>query len=78
MDAVHPEEVPSGVSPMEEEHEAVKKADVMYDKYSGRSRRAIEKLNGTEIGGCEIKVNITEKRLQSPDLSLLQAEDSIL
>ncbi|KAH7570695.1 hypothetical protein JRO89_XS05G0158200 [Xanthoceras sorbifolium] len=63
---------------------------VMYDKYSGRSRRfafvtmktaedanaAIEKLNGTEIGGREIKVNITEKPLQSPDLSLLQAEDS--
>ncbi|KAL5760532.1 hypothetical protein ACOSP7_019039 [Xanthoceras sorbifolium] len=73
-----------------EEHGAVEKAEVMYDKYSGRSRRfafvtmktaedanaAIEKLNGTEIGGREIKVNITEKPLQSPDLSLLQAEDS--
>lgn len=73
-----------------EEHGAVEKAEVMYDKYSGRSRRfafvtmktvedanaAIEKLNGTEIGGREIKVNITEKPLQSVDLSLLQAEDS--
>ncbi|KAL0379919.1 UNVERIFIED_CONTAM: 30S ribosomal protein 2, chloroplastic [Sesamum angustifolium] len=57
-----------------EEHGAVEKAEVMYDKYSGRSRRfafvtmktvedanaAVEKLNGTEIGGREIKVNITE------------------
>ncbi|PIN02229.1 hypothetical protein CDL12_25257 [Handroanthus impetiginosus] len=62
----------------------------MYDKYSGRSRRfafvtmktvedanaAIENLNGTEIGGREIKVNITEKPLDSIDLSLLQAEES--
>lgn len=62
----------------------------MYDKYSGRSRRfafvtmktvedantAIEKLNGTEIGGREIKVNITEKPLKSVDLSFLQAEES--
>ncbi|KAI3444961.1 hypothetical protein Pfo_001626 [Paulownia fortunei] len=73
-----------------EEHGAVEKAEVMYDKYSGRSRRfafitmktvedanaAIEKLNGTEIGGREIKVNITEKPTASLDLSLLQAEDS--
>ncbi|XVF22993.1 hypothetical protein REPUB_Repub12eG0218700 [Reevesia pubescens] len=73
-----------------EEHGAVEKAEVMYDKYSGRSRRfafvtmktmedadaAIEKLNGTEIGGREIKVNITEKPLPQVDLSLLQAEDS--
>ncbi|KAL5983305.1 hypothetical protein ACLOJK_017389 [Asimina triloba] len=64
--------------------------EVMYDKYSGRSRRfafvtmksvddanaAIEKLNDTEIGGRKIKVNITEKPLKSVDSSLLQAEDS--
>ncbi|MBA0837340.1 hypothetical protein Goarm_009506, partial [Gossypium armourianum] len=37
---------------------------------------AIEKLNGTQIGGREIKVNITEKPLAQVDLSLLQAEDS--
>ncbi|EOX96750.1 hypothetical protein QUC31_005732 [Theobroma cacao] len=73
-----------------EEHGAVEKAEVMYDKYSGRSRRfafvtmktvedanaAIEKLNGTEIGQREIKVNITEKPLPQVDLSLLQDEDS--
>ncbi|KAJ9685766.1 hypothetical protein PVL29_017708 [Vitis rotundifolia] len=73
-----------------EEHGAVEKAEVMYDKYSGRSRRfafvtmktaedanaAIEKLNGTEIGGREIKVNITEKPLLTLDMSLLQAEES--
>jgi len=73
-----------------EEHGAVEKAEVMYDKYSGRSRRfafvtmktaedanaAVEKLNGTEIGGREIKVNITEKPLGSGDVSLLKAEDS--
>ncbi|KAG8363562.1 hypothetical protein BUALT_Bualt19G0035400 [Buddleja alternifolia] len=73
-----------------EEHGAVDKAEVMYDKYSGRSRRfafvtmktvedataATEKLNGTEIGGREIKVNITEKPLTSLELSLLQAEES--
>ncbi|KAI7978922.1 hypothetical protein LOK49_Contig628G00002 [Camellia lanceoleosa] len=47
-----------------EEHGAVEKAEVMYDKYSGRSRfafitmktvedanAAVEKLNGTQIGG---------------------------
>lgn len=73
-----------------EEHGAVEKAEVMYDKYSGRSRRfafvttktvedanaIVEKLNGTEIGGREIKVNITEKPLLQADLSLLQAEES--
>lgn len=73
-----------------EEHGAVEKAEVMYDKYSGRSRRfafvtmktaedanvAIEKLNGTEIGGREIKVNITEKPLQSLDLPSLQSDES--
>lgn len=73
-----------------EEHAAVEKAEVMYDKYSGRSRRfgfvtmttiedasaAVEKLNGTEIGGREIKVNITEKPLSSVGSSLLQSDDS--
>ncbi|XP_062077467.1 small ribosomal subunit protein cS22 isoform X1 [Humulus lupulus] len=73
-----------------EEHGAVEKVEVMYDKYSGRSRRfafatmktaedasaAIEKLNGTEIGGREIKVNITEKPLSKVDMSLLQGEES--
>uniref|UniRef100_A0A2P2MX12 Small ribosomal subunit protein cS22 n=1 Tax=Rhizophora mucronata TaxID=61149 RepID=A0A2P2MX12_RHIMU len=72
-----------------EEHGAVEKAEVMYDKYSGRSRRfafvtmrtvedaeaAIEKLNGTQIGGREIKVNITEKPLAAVDLSFLQSEE---
>lgn len=73
-----------------EEHGAVDKVEVMYDKYSGRSRRfgfvtmktvedataAIEKLNGTEIGGRVIKVNVTEKPLSIPDFSLLQAEET--
>ncbi|KAL8162682.1 hypothetical protein V2J09_014171 [Rumex salicifolius] len=73
-----------------EEHGAVEKAEVMFDKYSGRSRRfgfaimktvedataAIEKLNGTEIGGRKIKVNITEKPLLAADSTLLQAEES--
>ncbi|CAI9769432.1 unnamed protein product [Fraxinus pennsylvanica] len=73
-----------------EDHGSVEKAEVMYDKYSGRSRRfafvtmktaedanaAIEKLNGTEIGGRAIKVNITEKPLQSMDLPLLQGDES--
>ncbi|KAK6933738.1 RNA recognition motif domain [Dillenia turbinata] len=73
-----------------EEHGEVEKAEVMYDKYSGRSRRfafvtmktiedanvAIENLNGKQIGGREIKVNITEKPLQPVDLSRFQAEDS--
>ncbi|KAK9123063.1 hypothetical protein Sjap_012665 [Stephania japonica] len=73
-----------------DEHGAVEKAEVMFDKYSGRSRRfafvtmktvedanaAIEKLNGTEVGGREIKVNVTEKPLQTVDVSLLQAEES--
>uniref|UniRef100_A0A2N9GLS2 Small ribosomal subunit protein cS22 n=1 Tax=Fagus sylvatica TaxID=28930 RepID=A0A2N9GLS2_FAGSY len=62
----------------------------MYDKYSGRSRRfafvvmktvedantAIEKLNGTEVGGREIKINITEKPLSTVDFPLLQTEES--
>ncbi|PKA56553.1 30S ribosomal protein 2, chloroplastic [Apostasia shenzhenica] len=72
------------------EHGSVEKAEVMYDKYSGRSRRfafvtmktvedanaATEKLNETEIGGRKIKVNVTEKPLLSIDLSQLQAEES--
>ncbi|RID65415.1 hypothetical protein BRARA_D00609 [Brassica rapa] len=40
----------------------------------------IEKLNGTTIEGREVKVNITEKPIElsssSPDLSLLQSEES--
>ncbi|KAA8520272.1 hypothetical protein F0562_014528 [Nyssa sinensis] len=62
----------------------------MYDKYSGRSRRfafvtmktvedanaVVEKLNGTQIGGREIKVNVTEKPLQTLEFSILQAEES--
>ncbi|KAL4601213.1 hypothetical protein ACB092_11G256700 [Castanea dentata] len=73
-----------------EEHGAVEKAEVMYDKFSGRSRRfafaimktvedanaVVEKLNGTEIGGREIKVNITEKPLSTVESSLLQVEES--
>ncbi|XP_057458109.1 30S ribosomal protein 2, chloroplastic [Lotus japonicus] len=73
-----------------QEHAAVEKAEVMYDKYSGRSRRfafvtvktvedanaAIEKLNGTQIGGREIKVNVTEKPLTTVDFPLVQAEES--
>lgn len=62
----------------------------MFDKYTGRSRRfafvtmktvedanaVIEKLNGSQIGDREIKVNITEKPLSSVDLSPFQAEES--
>ncbi|XP_068642551.1 small ribosomal subunit protein cS22 [Aristolochia californica] len=73
-----------------EEHCSVVKAEVMYDKYTKKSRRfgfvtvstvedanlAIEKLNDTEVGGRQIKVNITEKPLASVDLSLIQADDS--
>lgn len=72
-----------------QEHGAVEKAEVMYDKYSKRSRRfafvtmktvedanaAVEKLNGTQIGGREIKVNITEKPLTTGGLPL-QVEES--
>ncbi|XP_020588262.1 30S ribosomal protein 2, chloroplastic isoform X2 [Phalaenopsis equestris] len=72
------------------EHGSVEKAEVMYDKYSGRSRRfafvtmasiddadaAIEKLNEKEIGGRKIKVNVTEKPLNPIDLSQLQADES--
>ncbi|KMT14835.1 hypothetical protein BVRB_3g065590 [Beta vulgaris subsp. vulgaris] len=73
-----------------EEHGAVEKAEVMYDKYSGRSRRfgfatmksvedantVIEKLNDTEIDGRKIKVNITEKPLQTADSSVFQTEET--
>ncbi|XP_047319450.1 30S ribosomal protein 2, chloroplastic [Impatiens glandulifera] len=73
-----------------EEHGAVEKAEVMFDKYSGRSRRfgfvtmktiddanaAIDKLNGTKIGERSIKVNITEKPLSGFDKSSLLVEDS--
>ncbi|CAI8596206.1 unnamed protein product [Vicia faba] len=73
-----------------QEHGAVEKAEVMYDKYSKRSRRfafvtmktvedanaAVEKLNGTQIGGREIKVNITEKPLTTTGGLSLQAEES--
>ncbi|XP_065870404.1 small ribosomal subunit protein cS22 [Euphorbia lathyris] len=73
-----------------EQHGAVEKVEVMHDKYTARSRRfafvtmktvedaeaAIEKLNGTEVGGREIKVNITEKPLASLDKPLLQVEES--
>ncbi|XP_027157842.1 30S ribosomal protein 2, chloroplastic-like, partial [Coffea eugenioides] len=73
-----------------EEHGGVENAEVMYDKWFGRSRQfafvtmktvedanaALEKLNETETGGPKIKVNITEKPLQTLDLSLLQAEES--
>lgn len=71
-----------------EEHGAVEKAEVMYDKYSKRSRRfafvtmktvddanaAIEKLNDTEIGGRKVKVNVTEKPLTTVDMPLLAEE----
>lgn len=66
----------------------VEKAEVMYDKYTKRSRRfafvtmstiedaqaAIEKMNGTEIGGRAIKVNITEKPLDVSGLNRLTEE----
>ncbi|WCJ18979.1 RNA-binding (RRM/RBD/RNP motifs) family protein [Euphorbia peplus] len=69
-----------------QEHGAVEKVEVMYDKYTARSRRfafvtmktvedaeaVIEKLNGTEVGGREIKVNITEKPLTSSDKPVVQ------
>ncbi|KAG2287140.1 hypothetical protein Bca52824_046744 [Brassica carinata] len=66
-----------------EEHGAVEQVQVMYDKYSGRSRRfgfatmksvedanaVIEKLNGTTIEGREVKVNITERPIASSSSS---------
>ncbi|XP_076886548.1 small ribosomal subunit protein cS22-like [Bidens hawaiensis] len=73
-----------------EEHGAVDKVEVMYDKYSGRSRRfgfvtmktvddanaAIEKLNDSEIGGRKIKVNVTEKPLNGVSSTLLQSDEA--
>ncbi|KAK9671435.1 hypothetical protein RND81_12G030200 [Saponaria officinalis] len=73
-----------------EEHGVAEKVEVMYDKYSGRSRRfgfatmktvedanaVVEKLNDTEIGGRKIKVNITEKPLGGTTTSLPQVEDT--
>ncbi|XP_076945090.1 small ribosomal subunit protein cS22-like [Bidens hawaiensis] len=73
-----------------QEHGDIEKAEVMYDKYSGRSRRfgfvtmktiedvnaAIEKLNGTEIGGRKIKVNVTEKPLTGVSSTLLPSEEA--
>ncbi|KAL9266214.1 Small ribosomal subunit protein cS22-like protein, partial [Drosera capensis] len=65
---------------------------VMYDKYTEKSRRfafvtmktiddanaAIEKLNGTEIGGRKIAVNITEKPLLPIDPSSLEGVDQYI
>ncbi|PWA79899.1 RNA-binding (RRM/RBD/RNP motifs) family protein [Artemisia annua] len=73
-----------------EEHGSIEKVEVMYDKWSGRSRRfgfvtmktvddanaAIEKLNGTEIGGRKIKVNVTEKPLNGVTTTLAQSEET--
>ncbi|XP_071709061.1 uncharacterized protein [Rutidosis leptorrhynchoides] len=73
-----------------EEHGSIEKVEVMYDKWSGRSRRfgfvtmktvddanaAIEKLNGTEIGGRKIKVNVTEKPLNGVTSTLLQSDET--
>ncbi|KAI7734549.1 hypothetical protein M8C21_025077 [Ambrosia artemisiifolia] len=73
-----------------QEHGSIENAEVMYDKYSGRSRRfgfvtmktvddvnaAIEKLDGTEIGGRKIKVNVTEKPLNGASSTLLPSEDT--
>uniref|UniRef100_A0A7N0UCH9 Small ribosomal subunit protein cS22 n=1 Tax=Kalanchoe fedtschenkoi TaxID=63787 RepID=A0A7N0UCH9_KALFE len=73
-----------------EEHGAVEKVEVMYDKYSGRSRRfgfvtaktvedanaVVEKLNGTKIGERQIKANITEKPLTGAVNVLLQNEET--
>lgn len=73
-----------------EEHGAVEKVEVMYDKYSGRSRRfgfvtaktvedanaVAEKLNGKKIGEREIKANITEKPLTGAVNVLLQNEET--
>lgn len=72
-----------------EEHGASEKVEVMYDNYSGRSRRfafatmktvedanaVVEKLDGTEIGGRKIKVNVTEKPLVAVDLSAPQSDE---
>ncbi|KAI3910590.1 hypothetical protein MKW98_027872 [Papaver atlanticum] len=74
------------------EHGAVEKVEVMYDKYSKRSRRfafvtmktsedvaaAIEKMNESEIGGRQIKVNVTEIPLDTTDSPLQAAESKFI
>nr|XP_043623774.1 30S ribosomal protein 2, chloroplastic [Erigeron canadensis] len=73
-----------------QEHGSIEKVEVMYDKWSGRSRRfgfvtmktvddanvAIEKLNGTEIGGRKIKVNVTEKPLNGVTSTVVQSDET--
>ncbi|KAL5201633.1 hypothetical protein ABZP36_035987 [Zizania latifolia] len=70
------------------EHGTVHRAEVMYDKYTGRSRRfgfvtmstaeeantAIESLNDTEVGSRKIKVNVTESFLPNIDWSAPESE----
>ncbi|KAG8049532.1 hypothetical protein GUJ93_ZPchr0009g732 [Zizania palustris] len=70
------------------DHGTVERAEVMYDKYTGRSRRfgfvtmstaeeantAIESLNDTEVGGRKIKVNVTESFLPNIDRSAPEPE----
>ncbi|XP_062194650.1 small ribosomal subunit protein cS22-like [Phragmites australis] len=70
------------------EHGTVERAEVMYDKYTNRSRRfgfvtmstaeeanaAVESLNGTEVGGRTIKVNVTESFLPNIDRSAPEPE----
>ncbi|KAK3132431.1 hypothetical protein QOZ80_6AG0521370 [Eleusine coracana subsp. coracana] len=70
------------------EHGTVERAEVMYDKYTNRSRRfgfvtmssaeeanaAIEALNGTEVEGRKIKVNVTESFLPNIDRSAPEPE----
>ncbi|KQJ89659.1 30S ribosomal protein 2, chloroplastic [Brachypodium distachyon] len=74
------------------DHGTVLRADVMYDKYSGRSRRfgfvtmssveeanaAIESLNETEVGGRKIKVNVTESFLPNIDPSAPEPEPAFV
>ncbi|WVZ63885.1 hypothetical protein U9M48_013479 [Paspalum notatum var. saurae] len=69
-------------------HGTIERAEVMYDKYTNRSRRfgfvtmstaeeanaAIEALNGTEVGGRKIKVNVTESFLPNIDRSAPEPE----
>ncbi|CAN6204044.1 unnamed protein product [Urochloa humidicola] len=69
-------------------HGTVERAEVMYDKYTNRSRRfgfvtmstaeeanaAIEALNDTEVGGRKIKVNVTESFLPNIDRSAPEPE----
>ncbi|TVU11134.1 hypothetical protein EJB05_44700 [Eragrostis curvula] len=70
------------------EHGTVERAEVMYDKYTNRSRRfgfvtmstaeeanaAVEALNGTEVGDRKIKVNVTESFLPNIDRSAPEPE----